>query len=73
MARIKTKRTAKITLMLAPETIDYLVQLGSHRAVGSVSEITDLVINEYRSFFSKGDNSSNQETEVNQTTDLQPA
>lgn len=66
MAKLKTNRTERITLMLAPETIEYLARLGEQKAISSVSMIADQVINEHRSFFSEGDNSSKQIIQVNQ-------
>lgn len=66
MARIKTNRTERITLMLAPETIAYLTTLGADKCISSVSMVADQVINEHRSFFSKGDNSSEQIAQVSQ-------
>lgn len=70
MARVKTTRTERITLMLAPADVEYLTKVANERGVNSISMVTHQVINEHRSsFFSERGNSSIQEAEVSATTD----
>jgi hypothetical protein len=66
MARIKTNRTERITLMLSPEVVRYLVNLAAKREVTSLSAIAEQTIKEHQaSFF---DISS---TEVECTTEIE--
>jgi len=72
MARVKTNRTERITLMLAPDTIEYLTEIAKAKSINSVSLVTDQIIKEHQSFFSETVEQSKQSTEE-KTTDLQTA
>jgi hypothetical protein len=54
MARIKTNRTERITLMLSPEVVQYLVDLAAKREVASLSATAEQAFKEHQSSFFDG-------------------
>lgn len=68
MARVKTNRTERITLMLSPDEIKYLMDLAAKREMVSISAVAQQVIKEHQvSFFDRVS------TRVEETTEVEAA
>jgi len=69
MARVKTNRTERITLMLSPDDIQYLLDLAAKREMVSISALAQQIIREHQASFFEA-----QSTKVVETTKVnQPA